>query len=193
MKGKLAAVLAALLFLSGCMPATVLGDRELIQAVGIDMEDGKWTLSFLAAAPDKEDKSLTETFTAEGETLGGAFENAELKMGRRLFCGHNKIIIIGGGVRGADMDEMLSLFAQDSEMRADCAVAAAENAGELFTSGAAGEAQRKLAFGSGRGGAKYVELMELIAARQEKRDIEIALISEEGGAVFFGSVKFKFC
>ncbi len=124
---KIAAViLSAMIFLSGCSDLAYVQYRLVVHGIGIDLGDGdQLKVAYQVFAPDKSQGSqgptdasgsnVTTVVTA-GKTLFEAEENLELQMGRKAFFGNIELIVIGNGLTGRRLSELISYFRDSADI-----------------------------------------------------------------------------
>lgn len=91
------------LLLSGCLNSVELNERAIVQAMGIDFDNGMYVVTLQIFDPKGGGSSTavdaskvnSHTISAEGKTVTEAFSNAALKQGKEIFYGHNKLLVIG--------------------------------------------------------------------------------------------------
>ena len=121
-----AAVITATLFLSGCSAGTEVGERAFVQLMGIERENELYSVSMQiyksesGKAEADLSKANSTTANGSGETIQAALADAETTLGKKLFLGHIKMLVIGKGVQNP-ADE-LSLFL-DGSVSPACPVA----------------------------------------------------------------------
>lgn len=120
-----AAVLVTLLF-SGCFGGTEVRERAFVQLLGLEKADGVYTVSLQlyksesgSAEPDVS-KANSVSVSGRGATVQSALADAEVNAGKKIFLGHIKLLIIGGGIENPS-DE-LALFL-DGSVSPACPVA----------------------------------------------------------------------
>ncbi|MDE6746651.1 MAG: hypothetical protein K2J72_08440, partial [Oscillospiraceae bacterium] len=120
-----AAVLVTLLF-SGCFGGTEVRERAFVQLLGLEKNDGIYTVSLQlyksesgSAEPDVS-KANSVSVSGSGATVQSALADAEVNAGKKIFLGHIKLLIIGGGIENPS-DE-LALFL-DGSVSPSCPIA----------------------------------------------------------------------
>ena len=91
------------LLLSGCLNSVELNERAIVQAMGIDFDNGMYVVTLQIFDPKGGGSSTavdaskvnSHTISAKGKTVTEAFSNAALKQGKEIFYGHNKLLVIG--------------------------------------------------------------------------------------------------
>ena len=126
----LTAILALTLFLTGCSFGTEVGERAFVQLMGIEREDEVYMVSLQVyksessgAEPDVS-KANSVSVSGRGTIIYSAVADAENTIGKKLFLGHIKLLVIGGGIENP-ADE-LSLFL-DGTVSPSCPVAYSDN------------------------------------------------------------------
>ncbi|MCQ2009570.1 Ger(x)C family spore germination protein [Sporolactobacillus sp. STSJ-5] len=121
-------ILLILPTLSGCKDHHELDNLALVMATGIDMTDeGRIRISLQLFVPQTgqaqqsagstpiQNQSFVTTET--GETITDAFNNITRRMSRRLFRGHNTVIVISTSVARDRLGEVLDYFQRMREIR----------------------------------------------------------------------------
>jgi spore germination protein KC len=117
--------------LSGCWSRRELNNLALIEAFGIDKgkEQEEVIVSHQIVKPavakaggdtkskSSEASSAVWTLTAKGKTLFEAIRNGAMQSSRRLYYGHNKVIIIGEEAAKEGVAAYLDLEGRDPELR----------------------------------------------------------------------------
>lgn len=116
-----------LLILPGCWNSRELDMLSIVNALGIDRtEDGQISLTFeILKPPNIKGASSQEPgaekavwiVTAKGQTIFEAIRNSTMKIERRPYFAHNKIIIIGEEAAQEGIAPLLDLYLRDPELR----------------------------------------------------------------------------
>lgn len=118
------------LTLSGCFGGLEVNDRAFVQLMGIEHTDEVYIVSLQiykseSGTPDPDvSKANSVTVNGSGATIQAALSDAEISLGKKLFLGHIKMLIIGSGIENP-ADE-LSLFL-DGSVSPSCPVAYSDN------------------------------------------------------------------
>lgn len=165
-------VLLAGVLLTGCSLATEVGERAFVQLMGIEREDEVYMVSLQVyksessgAEPDVS-KANSVSVNGRGTTIYSALADAENTLGKKLFLGHIKLLVIGGGIENP-ADE-LSLFL-DGTVSPSCPVAYSENpsavAQTLFEEGSfsAEKVMALMSNAASQGKTVYTTVAELAA------------------------------
>jgi spore germination protein KC len=146
-------LIASLPILPGCWDRKELNEIALIRAVGIDRtEDGKIEVTILQAIPMR---AGTEgggggggggggkqqiVLSAQGITIPEAKAKLQEKMGRRIFTGHQEVVVLGKRLAQTGIQEALDFFARFPGFRKDAFLFVSENSPkEIFETVAPGE------------------------------------------------------
>jgi spore germination protein KC len=102
-----AGVAAATMFLTSCSDFNAFSrteQRMIVQLVGIDYDDGIYTVSVQCALgtssgdADGEASSAVKSSSGSGRNIYAAIKQARTDMGMELFFGHNQVLLLGEGV-----------------------------------------------------------------------------------------------
>lgn len=116
----------AALTLSGCFGGLEVNDRAFVQLMGLERKDEVYMVSLQiykseSGSPDPDvSKANSVTVNGSGATISAALSDAELSLGKKLFLGHIKLLVIGEGIENPS-DE-LALFL-DGSVSPSCPVA----------------------------------------------------------------------
>ncbi len=127
---KILLILGTLLMLSsltGCLKTINLSDRAIVQAIGIDYDQDKYKLSIQIFSPQGSggqtaidtSKQNSKVITTEGKTIGEAMSKADLKQGKKIFYGHNRLIILGESSAEKGLENIISFFNTDAQSKSD--------------------------------------------------------------------------
>lgn len=116
------------LTLSGCKDHHELDNLALVMATGIDLTDGgQFRVSLQLYMPQSaqtqqsagptSNQNQSFVATETGETITDAFNNIAKRMSRRLFRGHNTVIVIGTNVARDHLKEVLDYCQRMREIR----------------------------------------------------------------------------
>lgn len=114
------------LSMPGCFGGMEVNDRAFVQLMGLERQDGVYTVSLQiykseSGTPDPDVSKANSIFASgRGATISAALADAELTLGKNLFLGHIKLLVIGEGIKNP-ADE-LALFL-DGSVSPSCPVA----------------------------------------------------------------------
>lgn len=112
------AVIAAFSF-SGCIPKTHLNERLIVEGIGIDKHDDKYTLTLMLMNTDIDEQNPPPgVMTTQGYTVAEAISNAFQNTGKEVLLSHNKFIIMNESA-AENASAALSYFDADFEARPD--------------------------------------------------------------------------
>lgn len=140
MKKCLTAVLAGMIVLlsfSGCSMSTELSERGIVGALGIDYKDGNYLVTVLCFNTSLAESTQTEFdvefISGEGANLHDAFENAGRATSKKLFYGHNTVLVLGRALVEQEVYDTAIYLTQNKEARLNISVFMAdETAADLL-------------------------------------------------------------
>ncbi len=136
---KLTAIITVftIIFLSSCSNIEIveLNERLIIEAIGIDYEDGIYKVTIegldsFSAGTDSNSisaPSLTKCYLFEGETIGMAMNSISVITGQIPLFSQARILILGISAAGEKLSEILDFFRREYTTRTDILFAVAEN------------------------------------------------------------------
>ena len=126
-----------LLFLTACNEIEIveLNERLIIEAIGIDFEDGRYKVtiegldSFTAGSESSSISapSLTKCYLFEGETIGMAMNSISVITGQIPLFSQARILILGLSTAKEKLSEVLDFFRREYTTRTDILLAVAKN------------------------------------------------------------------
>lgn len=125
MKLKRFLILFAAVFFTGCFGGEEVGDRAFVQLMGLDRSDGIYTASLQIYKSEsgtaEPDMSKANSFmqSGSGSTVQAALADAETAVGKKIFLGHIKMLVIGEGIENPS-DELALFF--DGSVSLSCPV-----------------------------------------------------------------------
>ncbi|WP_028782357.1 Ger(x)C family spore germination protein [Thalassobacillus devorans] len=122
---------SSLFVLSGCWDRVEINDLAIVLAVGIDkIEDDQIELTVQLAIPSQmgggkqqgsgsggQGNKPTITKKASGTTIAEAASILQQRVPRRIFWGHNEVIVFGKELAGSGIREYVDFFAHHPEPR----------------------------------------------------------------------------
>lgn len=130
----IAIIFAVCLLLSGCSNGHSLSDLTIVQAVGIDTNNGDTAVSIQYLNLDKSGSttdSLTSGITSvvEGKSnsVSGAISFTSAELSKELFFGQNKIIIFGEEYIKSGVDRDFDYLLRSVDSRPDVLIAVASD------------------------------------------------------------------
>ena len=140
-KGKLNRFFVVLLALlscfgfTGCMQSIELSERALVQAIGIDKENGEYVVSIQYFSPENGggqamldiSKPNNYIVTSRGSTLMEALAKAEQRQGKDIFYIHNRLLIIGKEAAQEGISYLTEYFSGNDDIKADVNVCIADS------------------------------------------------------------------
>lgn len=124
---------AVCLLLAGCMNAKELKQRTIIEAIGVDWQDGEYQLTMQKLTPragaDGQQKKSTLVQTS-GSTISEAMERVAYYHGNLVFLGNSNYIIIGRDAAEQGLERVLSSLNGNYEVTPEIHVVMAEDTAE---------------------------------------------------------------
>lgn len=137
------------IFLSSCSEIEIaeLNERLIIEAIGIDYEDGKYKVtiegldSFTAGSEGNSVSSgqLTKCYLFEGETIGMAMNSISQITGQLPLFSQARVLVIGLETAENKLCEALDFFRREYTTRTDILIAVAEKTARETVSADFGE------------------------------------------------------
>ncbi len=131
------------LLLTGCHDMTELENRQLVQAMGIDIEDERYTVTLLMPSiegssnkQEHDEKALVKSGT--GKTLKDAFEVIEHSTSKRLFMRQMVLCILGESVEKQALQTIQQLY-ENKSINKDMMVMTGLKASEIIETRIEGE------------------------------------------------------
>ena len=109
------------LFLSGCMEARELSERTIIEAVGIDRENGEYSLIFQQYQPESSEKTgdasgKSKPVESRGRSISEAIDQVTHYNGNPVFLGNSTYIVIGEDMAKEGILQELHYFNGENEI-----------------------------------------------------------------------------
>ena len=130
-------LLTSIIFLSSCSNIEIveLNERLIIEAIGIDYEDGIYKITIegldsFSAGTDSNSisaPSLTKCYLFEGETIGMAMNSISVITGQIPLFSQARILILGFTAATEKLSEILDFFRREYTTRTDILFAVAKN------------------------------------------------------------------
>lgn len=116
-------------FLSGCWDRTELNELSITSASAMDInKEGNWVISFQVIVPSAipaaagvaggtNDQVPVVVYSTEGPTMKEAVSKSYLEAPRKLYFGHNSILVIGEEAATKGFSQMIDLYLRNSDSR----------------------------------------------------------------------------
>ncbi len=123
-------------FLSSCEKAgTELADLMIIQGIGMDKKNGKYTVTVeilnneQSGSPggDSNSENKTKIYSTSGETLSTAFRQLTSKSGNLPLFAHNRVVVIGKSLLNENIRDLLDFYIRNYDSRASQLVCVAKD------------------------------------------------------------------
>lgn len=198
-KAMAAAVCLYVLTFSGCFGGIEVNDRAFVQLMGLEKRDDIYMVTLQiyksesgSAEPDVS-KANSIAVDGKGATISSALADAELKLGKKLFLGHIKLLIIGSGIENPS-DE-LALFL-DGSVSPSCPAVYSDDpasaAGTLPEDGAFSAEQilKLMQTAAAQGKTVYTSVADVTAKTGSGDSAALPCISGDGKSVSFNGLTF---
>ena len=123
-------IFIALLTFSGCYEGGELKDRLIIQAVGVDYENGEYKITLQALNTGKggngDFEYGTDIVTVKGKSIAKALSSVSSFTGLNPLYSQNRIIIFGKSTRENKIPEILDFFSREYTLRLNVTVAVSD-------------------------------------------------------------------
>lgn len=131
---------AVLLFLSGCMESRELKERTIIEAVGIDQEQGQYSLTFQQYERSEGQNSSesssgkSKPVQSQGRSISEAIDKVTHYNGNQVFLGNSTYIVLGADMAKEGILQEMHYFNGENEVSPSTMLVIAEKtAAELLT------------------------------------------------------------
>ncbi|MCW3792674.1 Ger(x)C family spore germination protein [Paenibacillus sp. LS1] len=149
--------------LTSCWDKTELNELRITTATGIDLLDNGWQISFQTIIPSSiasnsgggsgaSGQPGVHTFAVQAPTMGEARNLSQLELSRKIFLGHNKVIVIGKKAAEDGILPIIDGYLRNTESR--------ETVLMLIAEGTANDLLRKLVPPEKLPGNSYKELLD---------------------------------
>lgn len=127
--------------LGGCWDRTELNELSITSAAALDVaKNGKWVLSFQVILPSSISAAAGTSggpsgqvpvvvYSTEGDTIKGAVSESYMEAPRKLYFGHNSILVIGEEAAKKGFSQMVDLYLRNSDSRETVSVLIASGDG----------------------------------------------------------------
>ncbi len=127
--------------LGGCWDRTELNELSITSAAALDVaKNGQWVLSFQVILPSSISAAAgtaggpsgqvpVVVYSTEGETIKGAVAESYMEAPRKLYFGHNSILVIGEEAARKGFSQMVDLYLRNSDSRETVSVLIASGDG----------------------------------------------------------------
>ncbi|QJC52341.1 Ger(x)C family spore germination protein [Paenibacillus albicereus] len=112
---------------AGCWDRQELNELGIISATAVDVtESGRWRISYQLVIPSAISaqgayvglsSAPFNVFTTEGESFRGAVSRATQEMSRRLYFGHNQIVVVSEEAARKGISELIEAYMRNGDSR----------------------------------------------------------------------------
>ncbi len=180
-----------LLLLTGCWDYNELNMQELVLGVGIDTKKDGVTVTIQTAG---EGDAAGAVYMTEGAGFFDAVRNATSSVGKKLYWGHCRLLVLGEGAAEKEIPEVLDVLrrSQDVYMNISASVARGSSAEEIISAktksgGAAAETVYDM-FSNAANSKRFfdVQIWEMLRSESESHAYVLPTISLQDGEVRVG-------
>lgn len=183
--------------LTGCKGAVDVSNKEYIEILGIDINNGiyKLTMKSFQTKGKQDDKKEEEEkmgiIISEGKTLKESIDNAGYNEGKPVFLGHCKLVVIGSSLQ--DLYNNLYYLKDGITVPISAFLITAVNAGEIVTAPNSNNMNSILKQRRSCGHATDCNIMKLYSTADTHEGVAIpqGFLNEEGNVNFGGTVIYK--
>lgn len=127
--------------LGGCWDRTELNELSITSAAALDVsKNGKWVLSFQVILPSSISAAAGTSggpsgqvpvvvYSTEGDTIKDAVSESYMEAPRKLYFGHNSILVIGEEAAKKGFSQVVDLYLRNSDSRETVSVLIASGDG----------------------------------------------------------------
>jgi spore germination protein KC len=126
--------------LTGCWDRTELNELAITSAAALDLEKEKWVLSYQVIIPSAISSAAgtaggptsqvpVVVHSTNGPTIKDAVSKSYLEAPRKLYFGHNSILVIGDKAAKAGFSQIIDLYLRNPDSRETVSVLIAEGDG----------------------------------------------------------------
>lgn len=126
--GLLSLLITLTILLTGCWDRTELDELAITSASSLDFDQGRWILSYQVIIPSiissgtegaKRSASIVPVVvhSTEGATIQEAFSKSYLETPRKLYFGHNSVLVIGEKAAQQGLDQISDVYFRNSSTR----------------------------------------------------------------------------
>lgn len=126
-------ILVVALFFSGCMNSARLKDLMVVEGIGIDKNGDKVSICVQTLKADNlsagraPSQNMTFNTDETGNTIFDAIANLSNNLSKKVFFGHNKLIVFSSEVCESDLKTHLDYLLRSTESRVDVALCIAKD------------------------------------------------------------------
>lgn len=191
--------LISALLMTGCFGGMEVNDRAFVQLIGLERQNELYVVTLQIykseSGSTEADVSKPNSFSVlgEGATIRAAIADAELSLGKRVFLGHLKLLIIGKGITNP-ADE-LTLFL-DGSVSPSCPVAYSEDPAAVAnvlleeSSFSAEQLLRLMDSAASQGKTIYTSIADVAAESENPSAAALPNVRAKGDTILFDGLTF---
>ena len=124
---KIIISLICIFLLSGCFNYNELNDYAIVEAITIDYDNQKYSISMLIANNSKDKEKANIIFQAKGKNIYEALKNIELISTHKLYLGHISVVIISENSAKKGLYDIITPFLTNNQINKDFYIILAKN------------------------------------------------------------------
>ncbi len=122
------------LSLASCLESTQLSEQAIVEGFGIDLVENQYVVSieYFTPTSSKAESTKTSFIKETSRTISEAISEINSKIGKKLYFGQNKIIVIGLEAAKYNSLDVLEFFDSEPNTKSSICVAVSKNAEEII-------------------------------------------------------------
>ncbi|MBQ8472311.1 MAG: hypothetical protein IJ501_02280 [Bacilli bacterium] len=122
-------LLTIILLLTGCSSYIELNDLVVINSIGIEQKDNKYTFytSIVEEVDEETMKPKTKVLEVEGNSLNEIIDNLSNSLSKKIYISHLDLLLINDSIKSNELKEIINFFLNNNESREDFLVASSKD------------------------------------------------------------------
>lgn len=122
---KISSILLAVLILftlCGCRETESITEKAIVEAIGLDFSDGRYTVSILSYKTqnsESQSDDTTELHKFSAPSISEAIAGIPSVSGKVPFYANNRVILINSGAAQNKLSDIIDFLSRDNQIRAD--------------------------------------------------------------------------
>lgn len=127
-------LLIIILLLTGCSSYIELNDLVVINSIGIEVQNSKYTFytSIVSEIDEETMKPKTKVLEIEGNSLNEVIDNLSNSLSKKVYISHLDLLLINDSIKQKELKEIINFFLNNNESREDFLVASTSNIKEIL-------------------------------------------------------------
>lgn len=188
---------------TGCTGQDQANELILIHSIGIDKNENGYKLTMQTYdTTNSEGKAVSSAVgenikivTAQGDSIYSALRQSEMSEGKKIFTGHNMLIVLGDSVIREDIHKVLNYFVNDDLTFSGIIVAVAKGNAqdvidvkiddEILSASTMTDIIKKSIHSSRAVDSQFVSIVNDLANNQSTTVLPVIVVQEESGKKVF--------